>query len=548
MFDTRTHGNKGFTVVEIVIALALIAVFITLPIFAYTNYMKKSRDSQRKNDIGQIQYSLEQYQDTNGVYPASLEDLVQEGYLAAIPIDPLTKQPYTYGSNADGTDYQLSGNLEDAGGNAAGYIVATPRGTTTGGGTPTPTVPGGGGGTVPTGSQFVTNTPVPTNTPSPTRTPTPTGIPTQAPNSWQAMNVTGNQGGRYNHTTVWTGSEMIVWSGLSPEGDPFEELSHGDIYNPATDSWRPMSTVNQPAARMHAGRGWSGTEMIVFGGTRGGSCNVGTCIHNDGGRYNPTTDTWTPIPTPPSPITVGGSSAYSDSIVSGNYYVFFTDFDSPYRQGGRYNLTTNTWATVSKTGAISRSDRAIASVNNKIYVWGGVDYNYGNPIYYNTGGVYDPATDTWTAMSTTNAPSARSGSTEQVMGSRIFIWGGGGPGEQLLNTGAIYNTVTNSWTTVSTVNAPSPRARAHSAWTGTHIIIWGGIGMPWTNGDILGDMHLYNPATNTWTEVTAANAPAERYDYGMSSAWTGERFIIWGGRSSNFTGTPLNEGSLYRMP
>lgn len=153
MFDRNNYGNRGFTVVEIVIALALIAVFITLPIFAYTNYMKKSRDSQRKNDIGQIQYSLEQYQDANGIYPASLDDLVQEGYLASIPLDPLTDQPYTYGSNADGSDYQLSGTLEDAGSGAAGYIVATPRGATTGNGTPTPTQPGGGG-VVPTGSQY----------------------------------------------------------------------------------------------------------------------------------------------------------------------------------------------------------------------------------------------------------------------------------------------------------------------------------------------------------------------------------------------------------
>lgn len=110
----QTKGeNTGFTVIEIVIALAIIAIFITLPIFAYSNYTKKSRDAERSNDIGQLQYALEQYKQNNGVYPESLTELVEEGYMATVPNDPMFDESnpsgspyqYSYSSNADGTDY-----------------------------------------------------------------------------------------------------------------------------------------------------------------------------------------------------------------------------------------------------------------------------------------------------------------------------------------------------------------------------------------------------------------------------------------------------------
>lgn len=47
--------QRGYTIIEIVIAISLIAIFIALPIFAYSNFMQKSRDGQRKADISRLQ-------------------------------------------------------------------------------------------------------------------------------------------------------------------------------------------------------------------------------------------------------------------------------------------------------------------------------------------------------------------------------------------------------------------------------------------------------------------------------------------------------------
>ena len=50
---------------------------------------------------------------------------------------------------------------------------------------------------------------------------------------WTATSTTNTPAGRFLHTAVWTGSEMIVWGGLGAGG----QLNTGGRYNPSTDSW-----------------------------------------------------------------------------------------------------------------------------------------------------------------------------------------------------------------------------------------------------------------------------------------------------------------------
>src|SRR6185295_19023088 len=66
-------------------------------------------------------------------------------------------------------------------------------------------------------------------------------------------------------------------------------LNNGGRYNPQTDSWQPVNLTGAPSGRWFHAAVWTGTDMIVWAGEDG---NVGP--HNDGARYNPTTNTWTP--------------------------------------------------------------------------------------------------------------------------------------------------------------------------------------------------------------------------------------------------------------
>jgi N-acetylneuraminic acid mutarotase len=66
-------------------------------------------------------------------------------------------------------------------------------------------------------------------------------------------------------------------------------------------------------------------------------------------------------------------------------------------------------------------------------VWGGSD----GSTYFNTGGRYDPATDTWQSTLTTGAPSERTYHTAVWTGARMIVWGGS-DGSGGLNTGGRY--------------------------------------------------------------------------------------------------------------
>src|SRR5438046_6659989 len=103
---------------------------------------------------------------------------------------------------------------------------------------------------------------------------------------------------------------------------------------------------------------------------------------------------------------------------------------------------------------------------------GNVDYCRLN--ITNTGGRYNPSTDSWTATSTINAPAARGSHTAVWTGSEMIVWGGWN-GSSYLNTGGRYNPSTDGWTATSLTNAPVGRSQHTAVWTGSQMILWGGV-------------------------------------------------------------------------
>lgn len=80
---------------------------------------------------------------------------------------------------------------------------------------------------------------------------------------------------RYQHTAVWTGSEMILWGGCDAVS-----LNSGGRYDPASDRWTATTTAGAPAARRAHTAVWTGRELIVWGGE-------GTAKYNDTWSYTP---------------------------------------------------------------------------------------------------------------------------------------------------------------------------------------------------------------------------------------------------------------------
>src|SRR5438045_8110775 len=63
--------------------------------------------------------------------------------------------------------------------------------------------------------------------------------------SWTATSIINVPSSRYDHTALWTGSEMIVWRGFSQHGGSFNT---GGRYRPAANSGTSISSVNPPLA------------------------------------------------------------------------------------------------------------------------------------------------------------------------------------------------------------------------------------------------------------------------------------------------------------
>ena len=87
--------------------------------------------------------------------------------------------------------------------------------------------------------------------------------------TWDRGNLHDVPTPRFGHTAVWTGNEMIIWGGEG-EGVVFpNKLNTGGRYDPLTDTWTAVSMRNAPEARDDHTAVWTGTEMVVGGGSRG---------------------------------------------------------------------------------------------------------------------------------------------------------------------------------------------------------------------------------------------------------------------------------------
>ena len=295
------------------------------------------------------------------------------------------------------------------------------------------------------------------------------------------------------------------------------------------DTWTPTSITNAPDGRDNQAAVWTGSEMIMWGGGDNSS-SFGT-----GGRYNPSTDSWTRVSTVNAPddrISPTAIWTGTEMIVWGGIKFYPAVY---LNTGGRYNPSTDSWVATTISGAPDeRFAHTAVWTGNEMIVWGGHN-DRSNAL--KTGGRYNPNTDSWTDTSTTNAPSARSHHTAVWTDSEMIVWGG----TDLFNdfdTGGRYNPNTDTWLATTVTNAPARREDHAAVWSGTEMIVWSG-----TNSEgLLNSGGRYDPFTDSWVATSTINVPAARVLVHNTAIWTGSEMIIWGG----FDGTNyFNTGGRY---
>lgn len=247
---------------------------------------------------------------------------------------------------------------------------------------------------------------------------------------WRRLPAPPEMDNYCRRSTVWTGSEMLVW-GCSQAA-----------YSPERNEWRRL-----PRAPTRQGIvAWTGKELIGWGG---GCCGD---VSDDGSAYKPKTNTWRKL----APAPVGGQQSPTGAW-TGRELVILSgrDPDGKPVGGAAYNPATDTWRRIPpppepRPGAIAVWD------GNEIFVVGG--YAGGDAAL-----AFNPSNNHWRQL-------PRMKLADDGL---VALWTGRW---LLVSSGktAAYDPVTDRW--ASLPDSPLPaREGAVAVWTGQAMIAWGGV-------------------------------------------------------------------------
>jgi hypothetical protein len=202
--------------------------------------------------------------------------------------------------------------------------------------------------------------------------------------------------------------------------------------------------------------------------------------------------------------------------------------------GGVFDPATNTWTATSLTGAPgARRGHAAVWTGSRMLVWSG--YRTG-PGWLTDGGLYDPTTDTWAPLpGTSPAGRSRFPFAYDDTDHRMFVFGGW-DATSVRGDGALFDGT--SWSATSTTGDPSARRYLPMVWTGSRFLVWGGEnatnmfdlgnGVP---SNVLQDGARFDPIGNAWSAIANGGRPAARSRH--LAVWTGTQMVVWGGWDQN---------------
>jgi general secretion pathway protein G len=101
---SRRRSDRGWTIIELLVVLSLIMILATVAMNQYNQSILRAREATLKSNLFRVRDAIDQYFADKGNYPSSIQTLVNEGYLRAVPMDTITQSTDTWTTVAAETD------------------------------------------------------------------------------------------------------------------------------------------------------------------------------------------------------------------------------------------------------------------------------------------------------------------------------------------------------------------------------------------------------------------------------------------------------------
>jgi len=295
-------------------------------------------------------------------------------------------------------------------------------------------------------------------------------------NVWTVMSTTGAVAARYNHTAIWTGTEMMVWGG----GNGSSYLPDGGRYHSAANTWAVAAPSCPLGIRSNHTAVWSGTEMLVWGGTNGTALS-------DGARYNPDVQH------------LGLDDLHRRAVGTVFAYCRLERDGDDRFWGLQRNELSGNWRALQPIDRYLDRIASFGCSRVALSPHRGVDRHPDDCVWRlqwcrlsQQRRALQSIHEYLVCNGCLRAPGLRSDHTAIWSGTQMIVFGGYN-GTTFLNDGGRYNPVTDAWSSLSSTSAPAARADHTATWTGSDMIVWGGFG-----GTLnLSDGGHYNPTTDT---------------------------------------------------